>query len=188
MIPLFTGGYFSLFIGVFAVANSPGTRGRSEDDGLGLGALLLNDRKRCWQNSWDSSLSRKVCMKTLKPSKSISWGAGGTDDSQHFAFVRFGRKIRTQDLRNICSLFLSLLPRGVLWWCVFGWKHNLNLIESFFFFFPLPPQHGRIQANKKLQVGSWFEWMASFAIWLIKSASQERSHLEPLDVSGESRC
>lgn len=55
--------------------HSPETRGLSEDDGLGFGALLPNDMKRCWQNSSGSSLSRNVCMKTLKPSKSISWKA-----------------------------------------------------------------------------------------------------------------
>lgn len=52
--------------------HSPETLGLSEDEGLGLGPLLLNDMKRCWQNSSGSSLSRNVCMKTLKPSKSIS--------------------------------------------------------------------------------------------------------------------
>lgn len=79
--------FSSPFFSVFVAADSPGTLGRSEDDGLGLGALLLNDRKRCWQNSWDSSLSRKVCMKTLKPSKSISWEPGGAQSSRWFAFT-----------------------------------------------------------------------------------------------------
>ena len=53
--------------------HSPDTLGLSQDEGLGLGSLLLKDKKRCWQNSSGSSLSRKVCMKTLNPSKSISW-------------------------------------------------------------------------------------------------------------------
>lgn len=52
--------------------HSPETLGLSEEEGLGFGPLLLNDMKRCWQNSSGSSLSKNVCIKTLKPSKSIS--------------------------------------------------------------------------------------------------------------------
>ncbi|TNN49626.1 hypothetical protein EYF80_040184 [Liparis tanakae] len=48
---------------------SPGTRGLSEEEGLRSGLLLLKVMKRCWQNSSGSSLSRNVCMKSLKPSK-----------------------------------------------------------------------------------------------------------------------
>lgn len=78
----------------------PETLGLSEDEGLGLGPLLLNDMKRCWQNSSGSSLSRNVCMKTLKPSKSISWKA--TSEKGHVVCLKMFKEIQMLERMLVC--------------------------------------------------------------------------------------
>lgn len=92
----------------------PETLDLSKDEGLGLGPLLLNDMKRCWQKSSGSLLSRKVCMKTLKPSKSISWKPG---QRQSMMFVMLSCLKWVLSMKRVC-------------WCVSLWEKYLGWIET----------------------------------------------------------
>lgn len=104
----------------------PETLGLSDDEGLGLGPLLLNDRKRCWQNSSGSSLSKNVCIKTLKPSKSISYEETEAKHDLYYLSQRRWARVMNERWAEVSS------PRGLK-----GFKETQPIFKMYFYFSPL---------------------------------------------------